>query len=133
MPPTTIVDNEYATLWYHPGKKIVHHKFHQFVQGERFREILNQGADIFQKYGAHKWLSDDRANSALPPEDGEWAMVDWHPRVIAAGWKYWAIVMPEKTVGKMNMRQFAKQNAEAGVTVQVFSDPDEAMAWLERQ
>jgi hypothetical protein len=129
----TILDNEHATLWYHPETKIVHHQYHQPISGESFREVLTKGAEAFEEYGAFKWLSDDRANTAIPPEDGDWAENVWVPRVLAAGWKYWAIVMPAKIIGQMNMQFFQKQNQERGVTVQVFSDPTEAMHWLSTQ
>ena len=51
--------------------------------------------------------------------------------VFAAGWKYWAIVMPDKIVGKMNMKRFIEDYSEKGLTIDIFSDPDEALAWLE--
>lgn len=133
MAPITIVDNEYATLLYHPDKKIVHHQFKQWVPGKVFREILTKGVETLEKNGGAKWLSDDRGNAAIPPEDAEWATTVWSPRVVKAGWKFWAIVMPEKVLGQMNMRQFISLNAELGVTVRLFSDPIEAMAWLESQ
>ena len=129
--PTTIIDNEYATLWYHPESKIVHHQFHQPIGGQAFRDVLNKGLEAFQEFGAQKWLSDDRGNSALSPEDSDWSINNWAPRVIAAGWKYWAIVMPAKVIGQMNMQRFIKTYGDQGVTVQIFSDLDEAMRWLE--
>jgi hypothetical protein len=129
----TILDNDYATLQYHPETKIVHHQFHKPISGDPFREVLTKGAEACEEYGAIKWISDDRANSAIPPEDGQWAENVWVPRVLAVGWKYWAIVMPAKIIGQMNMQYFKKQNEERGVTVQVFSDPTEAMTWLENQ
>ena len=129
----TVIDNDHASLWFHPRKKIVHHQFHQFVHGQYFREPLEKGAELFEKYGAKKWLSDDRGNGALSKEDSDWALGVWQPRVMKAGWKFWAIVMPEKVIGQMNMRQWAKTYSENGIEVQIFSDPDEAMAWLESQ
>jgi len=131
--PTTIIDNEHATLWYHPETKIVHHQYHQPISGDPFREILTKGAEAFEEHGAIKWLSDDRANSAIPPEDAHWAENVWAPRVMAAGWKYWAVVMPAKIIGMMNMQRFIKVNSERGIIAQVFSDPDEALQWLETQ
>ena len=129
--PTTILDNEYATLLYHPETKIVHHQFHKPVSGQSFREVLEKGAEACEEHGAIKWISDDRANSAIPPEDGHWAENIWVPRVLAVGWKYWAIVMPAKIIGQMNMQRFIKTYGDQGVTVQIFSDLDEAMRWLE--
>lgn len=52
MSTLTIIDNEYAPLMYHLDKKIVHHMLHQTVQGEVFRNILNEGLEVFKKYEA---------------------------------------------------------------------------------
>jgi hypothetical protein len=130
MSKDTIIDTEYATLWYHPEPKVVHHKFHKYIYGEEFRQVLEKGLEVFIQHNAQKWLSDDRLNSALPPEDAEWGINNWSPRVMGAGWKYWALVMPDKIVGQMNMQRFIDLYAKQGVTVQIFDDPDEALKWL---
>jgi hypothetical protein len=131
MSETIIVDNEYVTLWYHPEHKVIHHQFHKFTYGEPLREAFTEGAKLMEKYGAKKWLSDDRKNSALTKEDMEWADTVWRPRVIKAGYKYWALVLPEKIVGQMNLKQIIKQKyANLGITVELFNGPDEAMQWL---
>jgi hypothetical protein len=131
--PMTVLDNEFATVWYHPDEKIVHHKFHKFIYGQAFRDVLIRGADIFEQYGANKWLSDDRNNSALPAEDSDWAIQNWNPRVLKCGWTHWAVVMPQKVIGQMNMRRFVQMYSELGVTVKAFTDPDEALAWLKSE
>jgi hypothetical protein len=128
--PRTIVTNEFATLLYHPQHKIVHHTFHQPVWGASFRDVLTRGVELLERRGATKWLSDDRANGALRPDDGKWAMEVWSRRAIAAGWKYWAIVMPDAGLGKANMRRFIREYADQGVTVQIFGSPEEALTWL---
>jgi hypothetical protein len=133
MSKMIIIDNEFVTLWYYPEKKIVHHQFHKFLYGQAFRDDLNAGTELLQKYGAQKWLSDDRKNSALPKEDVEWAETDWFPRTKKAGWKYWALVLPEQVIGQMNMKRFIRDYSAQGLTVQVFSDPEAAMSWLEKQ
>lgn len=131
MPTITVMDNENASLWFHPESGIVHHKFKKYMWGDAFKEVLDKGLEQMKEHGATKWLSDDRANSALRPEDGAWANDDWTPRVLAAGWKYWAIVLPQNVIGRMNMQQFIDQQSQAGVTVRVFSDPNEALSWLD--
>lgn len=131
MSKITITDTEYATLWYHSDKKIVHHQFHKFIYGQEFRQVLEKGLEIFKQNGAQKWLSDDRKNSTLTAEDSAWGLSDWSPRVLQAGWKYWAIVMPDKIVGKLNMQRFIEDYAKKGVTIDIFGDPEEALKWLE--
>lgn len=51
MTVETILENDYATLWYHPESKIVHHKFHKFIYGEKFRSVLNRGLEILEEHG----------------------------------------------------------------------------------
>jgi SpoIIAA-like len=130
MPPRVLIENEYATLWYHADGRIVHHKVHKPIQGPPFREMLTRGAELFEKNGAQKWLSDDRGNAALHPDDSKWASEIWSARVVAAGWRAWAIVMPEQVLGKLNMKRFISMYADQGVEVQIFTDPDAALRWL---
>lgn len=90
-----LYDSDQISVWYYPEKKIIHHKMHKFVHGQPFRDALMAGARAMEEYKADKWLSDDTNNPVLSPEDVEWGDKNWQPRVIAAGWKYWAIVQPE--------------------------------------
>ena len=133
MATQILLDNEYATGWFHDDKKIVHHAIKKPIRGAPFREMLNAGALAMEQRLSQKWLSDDRNNSALPEEDEKWSNEDWVPRVIRAGWKYWAVVIPTKAVGQLNIQRFVEAFASHGVTVQVFTDPDEAMTWLAAQ
>jgi len=133
MSELTILDNDYATLWYHPEKKIIHHKIKKFTFGKQLQDLLNAGTEQLRKSGAKKWLSDDRNNNALPSKDAEWTSTVWLPNTAKAGWKYWALVQPEKITGQMNMKKHANLTADAGVIVKVFNNPDEAMKWLENQ
>jgi hypothetical protein len=124
------MDGDRATLWYHPEAGIVHHQFKRPVRGREFREVLDAGLEIMREHGATKWLSDDRYNSALTPEDSQWAENVWSEAAVGIGWRHWAIVLPEHVVGKMDMAQYIAGGRRKGVNVRVFSDPDEAFEWL---
>lgn len=133
MTRLTLLENDVASLWWYPDEKIIHHQFRAFTCGEQFCGVLEKGLEAFREYGASKWLSDDRGHCVVTDEDTEWVIQSWSPRVIAAGWKHWAVVVPAKVVGQMSMRRWIKRFEAMGITVQAFTDPDEAMAWLERQ
>ena len=92
--------------------------------------MLSAGAECFEKYQATKWLSDDRDNPVVRQDDGEWAETVWGPRVIRAGFKYWAIVQPARTVSKLQMRKWIDRYRRLGVTVQMMETVEDAMAWL---
>ena len=71
-----------------------------------------------------------RQPDVLPKPDEEWARTDWFPRTQQAGWKYWAVIKPEKILGEMHLRRYAETYAEHGVTAQFFSDPDQGFQWI---
>ncbi len=127
----TIIDTEYVTLKCYPEHKLARHEFHKFIHGEEFRNVLRTGLDIIKQYGITKWLSDDRNNSALPTEDLHWSMEYWLPHAFNLGWRYWAIIMPDKIAGQLSMNRLLKMVIDKGMVIQVFEDADEAMQWLE--
>jgi hypothetical protein len=132
MPAVTIIDDANISMWYYPDTKILHHQIHRFFCGKPFRDAMDKGVEIFRKYGAQKWLSDDRGIPALSKEDLEWGHMDWFRRVLKSGWKYWAMVMPEKVVGQITIKKLIADYSAQGVTTRVFSSVDEAKQWLEQ-
>lgn len=86
--------------------------------------------EVFINYGADKWLSDDRLNSAVPTADLEWSVNDWMPRAIAAGWRYWAIIMPDKVAGQWTMNRILTNHEDVRAEVRVFDSVDDALHWL---
>lgn len=131
MTAVVVEDNEYATLWYYPDKKIVHHKFKKFIHGEVFHEFLLKGTVVMKENQATKWLSDDRLNPVLRQDDITWGDKNWFPQTLEAGWKYWAIVQPKSMIATLNMKKLAQVYEKMGLTAQFFIAPEEAMSWLE--
>ncbi len=130
MAKITAVDNDSILLWVDPDAKVVGHEMRKYVSGKPLRDALDKGVELFKQYGASKWLSDDRKGGALPPDDVEWSKTSWKPRIIKAGWKYWALIPPSKVVGQMSMKQLIEDYAKVGLTVRIFTEPDEGMKWL---
>jgi hypothetical protein len=126
-----IIDNEYATLSYDPDSGIVQHQFHKFIYGDHFRAVLNTVIDLFNDRDATKWLADDRLISTLTSEDAAWAQFDWTPRVWATGWKYWAVILPDKRVGQVHLNFSMSLHQGHGITTAAFETADEARRWLE--
>jgi hypothetical protein len=133
MAEIILLDNDQITLKVYPESHMIHHEMHKYTHDETFREAMMVGVDAMKKYRATKWLSDDRSNPVRNPGDQEWTVKIWRPEVLKAGWKYWAIVQPEAVVAKLRMEKSAKDLSELGVTVKIFTDPQEARRWLEQQ
>jgi hypothetical protein len=125
-----VLDTNQATVWYHPEGGIVHHFFKRPTRDAAFRQVLEVGLEQMIEHGATKWLSDERNNSALTPEDSQWIIDEWVPRALEAGWRHWAIVLPDYVVGKMDMALYIATRRQMGTNVYVFTDPAEALEWL---
>jgi hypothetical protein len=126
-----IVDNEYITIRYLSDKGVIYHTIHKPVGGPLFRDALNDGTAALKKHGACKWLSDDRKNGPLTPEDVEWGFNNWNKRTIEAGWKYWAVVVPQDVVNAGTLIPTMQALYGLGLRMMVFSDLDEAAEWLD--
>ncbi|MBN1681489.1 MAG: hypothetical protein JW966_14505 [Anaerolineae bacterium] len=132
MSEIIIFDNEFITIRYLEDKKIIYHTIHKPLPDQVLKEALDAGTEALKKYGACKWLSDDRNLGPLSPEFMEYSRTDWQPRTIAVGWKYWANVVPEELVAAGSLTPVMENLYELGLRMMVFTDLEEAFRWLER-
>jgi hypothetical protein len=130
-----IIDDDKLTLVFHPNEKIVHHQIHKPLDDDEIKAMLTQGCEVFEVNGAEKWLSDDRGNGPVSQEIERWGQEVWNKRMVAAGWKYWALVIPEEALKEATstMKMIIFNLSKLGVTLRLFSDPDRAMDWLKNQ
>lgn len=131
MSDIVLADNEYITVKYVPDHEFIYHTVHKPVGGQIFRDALLAGTEGLKRYGACKWLSDDRKNGPLSPEDVEWGEKNWNTPTIEAGWKYWAVVVPTEVVSAGSMIPTINALYEYGLRMMVFDDLDKAIAWLD--
>lgn len=131
MATITVIDSPHARLSFDIDKKIVHHRLHKTIDSQTLRAVLDGGIELIKTHNATKWLSDNRAINAHSEEDTRWINKNWLPRVIAAGWKYWALVVPDDFIARINMVEFVDSFYSQGVRVMVFTDINEAWQWLE--
>ncbi|MBZ0276982.1 MAG: hypothetical protein K8I60_12600 [Anaerolineae bacterium] len=132
MSEITIVDNPYITVKYLDDQKIVFHTIHKPVGGQVFRSALNAGTEALKRYGASKWLSDDRLNGPVSDEDREWSFQNWNLPTIQAGWKYWALVVPTELIAADSLAPVIEKLYEYGLRMMTFSTVEAALEWLNR-
>jgi hypothetical protein len=132
-PRENVLESDQISVWCYPTLGLVHHQMHRNCHGEPFRQALTAGTQALRQHGATAWLSDDRLNGPLPDVDETWATGTWFPQTRAAGWKLWAIVVPERAVGKLNMKRFVEMYRKRGIEAQMFTELAPAFAWLRQQ
>jgi hypothetical protein len=131
MNKVSLVDNPLIAVWVYPERRLLHSQMKAYCFGPEFRAGLTAAAEGMERYQATRWLADDRASGALPPEDMEWGTQVWFPRALAAGWSHWALLQPAKLIGKIHMERVMQMFAGRGLKTRMFTDPDEAMRWLD--
>lgn len=127
---TVLEDNDFYTLSHDPDTSTITHVMKQRVTGQVFKDLLTAGAAALAQHHATKWLSDDRNNTMLTPADMAWSAA-WLPGAVATGWKHWAMVAAQASLPIKHM--FTANYAEAGLNAKLFTDINEARAWLEEQ
>jgi hypothetical protein len=126
-----IFKNEFITVEYWSDKATIYHVVHKPIADTELREALNAGVEALQKYGICKWVSDDRKNGPLSSDQMQWAFNDWNPRAIAAGWKYWANVVPEELSAAATLNPLIDALFGMGLRMMVFVDQDSAIQWID--
>lgn len=129
----TVLENEYVTILYYPETGIIHHQWKKFCSGKIFQDMMLVASDYLGTHKGTKWLSDDRNYTALTEEDSAWGRKVWFPRTIYAGWRHWAMVLPEIRFGTMSMNHILAEYKAAGINAKVFASVPEALDWLESQ
>lgn len=132
MSEVILLDNEYVTLRYLEDKKMLYHTVHKPVSGQPYRDFLKMGFDYLQEHGITKWVSDDRNNGPMTDEDREWGDANLTKRAMEAGWKYWALVVPEVLIAAGSMEPTMAALFEYGLRMMVFASVEEAFKWIEQ-
>lgn len=133
MTAETVFDNEFAKILYYPETGIIHHQWKQYCSGQIFRDMMLGASDYLGSHKGSKWLSDDRNYTTITEEDSIWGRKVWFPRTVHAGWKHWAMILPERHIGTIAMRGIVNEYRAAGINAQFFADVPEAMEWLVSQ
>lgn len=133
MDKEVILDDGKIRIWYYEEFKIVHFKFTGLAYGQDIRDGFNKGLEIVKERNVIKWLSDKGETPTFSKSDFEWSNTEWRPKMIEAGWKYWAIVEPDKASSKMLFDKIFQIYADLNVTVQMFDNFDAAFNWLKDQ
>lgn len=110
-------------------EKVVLKAFKGYIHGEDLHSAFNSGYEKLKKEKGYKWLSDNRGLPVYKEEDVTWINEDWFPRILKAGWKYWALIEPKSAIGEMVMKKF-QFYSDKGVKIQVFNSIEDGLEWL---
>ena len=122
-------ESKNARVEWFEQEKVILKRFSGFITGDEMRVAFDAGYKQLQKANGEKWLSDNRDLPVYKQEDVDWINEDWFPRMLEAGWRYWALVEPKSHVGTMTMKKF-RFYVDEGIILKVFATVEEAFSWL---
>lgn len=123
-------ERDHLTVSWDDSLRSVVMDWHDFAEGEPYREGLNAGLELVNEKGAPNWFADLREMETVSSEDQEWSNEEWFPRAINSSLERMAIVQPESVVANMSVENIMQEVGEGTLTTHYFDDPDEAREWL---
>ena len=85
-----------------------------------------------RQHAGTRALGDCREMKVIKQSDQEWAHRDWFPRVLAAGLRRMALVIPKSGLALMNVQEIMSRIPGTKLDVAYFATIEEARAWLSR-
>lgn len=123
-------DEDHLTVQYDQNLDAVVLKWHDFAQGEPFRDGLGAGLDLVGEKNTENWLADLRAMGTISEDDQEWSNDNWFPRAMKTGLSRMAIVQPESVVADMSVESIMQEVGDGALKTHYFDDGSEATEWL---
>jgi hypothetical protein len=131
------IDEPFVQIdWDEPGQCIRADWKGAVGRGEPYRAALDRSLALVRKYNARNWLAVMLESSGvMTPEDTEWLRVDWFPRLLAAGGRRFAVVIPAQALAALQLNRIKREiDAEKkdpnAFLNRYFDNIPEARAWL---
>jgi hypothetical protein len=83
-----------------------------------------------KQHGAWRALGDCSDMKVIKQSDQEWVHREWFPRVLAAGLRRMALVIPKSGLAMMNVQEIMSRVPGTKLDVAYFGTIEEARAWL---
>ena len=124
-----------ATIWWHTETKCVELVGKGTAVSGQYRVLMEKILDLIRQKHARKLLSDVYEVEGLTGEDLVWTDTDWNPRFRQTGVRFSAVVAP-KALGlhlSIDKMMGDEEVHAAGLVTRLFSEPDKAREWLDKQ
>lgn len=103
-------------------------------KGRNLKEGLLTALEEFKKRRPNaQWIGDTTDIGIIGPEEQAWVDQEWHPKFLATGVKYMAIIRPKSAIAKMTMTQIVAQIPGTQLTVYNCATLQEAREWMKQQ
>ena len=117
---------------WHSLSAAVHIEWQSWANTKEFMAALDAGHRALLERRSSRWLADCRGMKAIQQADQDWLDQVWFPRMLAAGLKRMAVVMPRSVLASVNVRQILDRVPDTSLSTAYFATVEEAVPWLTR-
>jgi hypothetical protein len=119
-----------AVMWWNATSRAVHIEWQGWADPAEFAAALEAGLVALIEHRSSRWLADCREMKAIQQSDQEWIDKNWFPRIIAAGLRRMAVVIPKSGLARSNLEDIMEKVAADRIDGQFFATVAEAEAWI---
>ena len=121
-----------ATIRWEEEEQLVFVVWEGWAKTAEFEELLEAEVRALKEHSGSRLLADCRRQRALNQATQFTAEQEWSPRVIEAGLKRFAVVLPESEQAAAQLRERLDQLPKGGFKMAYFASVDEARKWVSR-
>jgi hypothetical protein len=126
-------DSNFLTIEWNESLGAVEMNWHDFAQGDDYREGLNSGLELVEEKRAANWLADLRDMGTVADDDQTWTNEKWYPQAFDTTLSNMAIIQPESVVANMSVENIIQEVGDEEITTHIFDNRSEAESWLADQ
>jgi SpoIIAA-like len=115
-----------------PTCEAVHVEWQGWADSTELREVLEAGLGALTGHRGSRWLADCGDMKVVQQSDQEWIEQSWFPRVLGAGLRRMAIVIPKSGLARMNLEDILRRVPGTRLDVAYFATVEEASIWITR-
>ena len=124
-------NKEHLSIFYDNETRMVRLKWKAFANSTQLREGLDAGLEIVKQEKALLWLADLKQMQSISPEDEEWIIQKWFPKIVLTGLKKMATVTSLDYFNNASVNRIMKSSKPL-ITFETdyFVDSSDDIKWL---
>jgi SpoIIAA-like len=119
-----------AILRWEPAFRAVCIEWQGWADPAEFAAALEAGLGSLIEHRGWRWLADCREMKAIQQSDQEWLDRSWFPRMLAAGLRRMAVVIPKSGLAMTNLEDIFSKVPGNKLDVAFFATVAEAERWI---
>ena len=121
-----------GVVTWNPSCEAVHLEWQGWADTTERKELLEAGLNMLTGHRGTRWLADCRDMKAVRQADQDWIDRSWFPRILAAGLRRMAIVIPKSGLARMNIEDILSRVPGTKLDTECFATVENATEWLTR-